>query len=198
MKEGEKVRIVVGSCDVYVSDYDGKNINEANIIETVCVKEKRFAHIKGGASVEYKPTSYTAKDDKGLVSKTVLTDEDAIVKSGFMTISPDMLNILTSTGRVEEITSKDKKYKSLKIGGINNFNGKYYVIVLHHQDKIDGDIYVIIVGNNEAGFTLNFQKDKETVVDAEFKAHPSDDEGTLITYLEEVVSPTEPVVAAEG
>lgn len=43
-----------------------------------------------------------------------------------------------------------------------------------------------IVGKNEAGFTLAYAKDAETVVDAEFKAQPHDKDGTLIQYDEEI------------
>ena len=59
-----------------------------------------------------------------------------------------------------------------------------YVIVFHHEDKVDGDVWIVIVGQNQAGFTLAFAKDKETVIDAEFKALAQDDEGTLIQYIE--------------
>ena len=52
---------------------------------------------------------------------------------------------------------------------------------------------VTIVGNNQAGFTIAFAKDSETVIDAEFKAQPMDKEGTLITYQEEM-----DVTAASG
>ena len=58
------------------------------------------------------------------------------------------------------------------------------MLCFHHEDKIDGDIWVMIVGNNQAGFTLAFAKDKETVVDAEFTCLPMDKEGTLIQYME--------------
>ena len=34
--------------------------------------------------------------------------------------------------------------------------------------------------------TIQFKKDKETVVDAEFTANPMDDKGTLIEYIEEI------------
>ena len=44
-----------------------------------------------------------------------------------------------------------------------------------------------IVGSNEAGFTLAFAKDKEVQIDAEFKAFPHDEDGTLIRYDEEIV-----------
>lgn len=54
-------------------------------------------------------------------------------------------------------------------------------------------LLVTIVGNNQAGFTIAFAKDSETVIDAEFKAQPMDKEGTLITYQEEM-----DVTAASG
>ena len=41
-----------------------------------------------------------------------------------------------------------------------------------------------ILLDNQAGFSLTFAKDKETVIDAEFKALPQDIEGTLIKYQE--------------
>ena len=71
--------------------------------------------------------------------------------------------------------------------------GKRYVIHFVHKDNVDGDIRVTIVGNNQAGFTIAFAKDSETVIDAEFKAQPMDKEGTLITYQEEM-----DVTAASG
>lgn len=54
-------------------------------------------------------------------------------------------------------------------------------------------VWLTIVGNNQAGFTIAFAKDSETVIDAEFKAQPMDKEGTLITYQEEM-----DVTAASG
>ena len=42
----------------------------------------------------------------------------------------------------------------------------------------------MIVGRNNSGFSLAFAKDKETTIDAEFKAIPMDNEGTLIIYAE--------------
>ena len=43
-----------------------------------------------------------------------------------------------------------------------------------------------MVGSNEAGFEMAFAKDAETVINAEFKAQPMDETGTLITYKETI------------
>lgn len=89
---------------------------------------------------------------------------------------------LTPTARVTEDTAK--KTRTVKIGGLSHNDGKKYVLHFVHEDKTDGDIRVTIVGSNEAGFELSFAKDKETVINAEFKAQPQDNEGTLILYKE--------------
>lgn len=73
----------------------------------------------------------------------------------------------------------------MKFGGISNQRGEKYVICFHYKDNVDGDLYVMVVGSNQAGFSLAFTKDKETVTDAEFKAEPMDNEGTLIDFYEE-------------
>ena len=58
------------------------------------------------------------------------------------------------------------------------------MLLFYHRDAADGDKYVMIVGRNNSGFSLAFAKDKETTIDAEFKAIPMDNEGTLIIYAE--------------
>ena len=62
-----------------------------------------------------------------------------------------------------------------------------------HEDKADGDIRITIVGSNEAGLELTFAKDKETVINAEFKAQPHDKDGTLILFKETDAGITEDV-----
>ena len=163
--------IVLGSGDVYIAEFAG-TIPADNVIET---DENNLGYVQGGASIEYKPTTYTAKDDFGRVQKTIVTEEEA-------TWNGNTLAKLSSTARVTETTTK----RTVKIGGTGNDDGKNYVIRFVHKDAVDGDVRVTIVGKNEAGFSLAFAKDKETVVDAEFKAKPHDTDGTLIIYEEEI------------
>lgn len=176
-------RIVLGSGYLYVTEFDSKSkkIPENTEIEK---EENLLGLIQGGAEVTYKPSYYEAKDDMGKVSKTILTEEEATMKSGIMTWCGKTLERLCETARVEE--DKQKKTRTVKIGGVGNATGKKYVIHFVHKDETDGDIRVTIVGNNQAGFSFAFAKDKETVIDAEFKAAPQDSEGTLILYEEEM------------
>ncbi|EDS77354.1 hypothetical protein CBC_A0776 [Clostridium botulinum C str. Eklund] len=175
--KGEK--IVLGSGKLYVIELAGGVIPEDKTVET---EQNLLGLIQGGAVLEYKPKFYEVKDDLGLVQKTILTDEEATFKSGVMTWNGTTLTKLCSTARVTE--SKGKRI--VKIGGIGNQDGKQYVIRFVHDDPQDGSIRVTIVGHNEKGFSLAFKKDKETVIDAEFKAAPMDKEGTKIMYEEDI------------
>ena len=174
-----KETITLGSGYLYILLYNG--VIPAN--EEIEKEENTAGYIQGGASLEYKPEFYTAEDDLGKVKKTIITKEEAKVKSGIMTWNGETLKKLCTTGRVEEKNGK----RIVKIGGISNNNNEDYIIHFVHKDKVDGDVRVTIVGKNTAGFTLAFAKDKETVIDAEFDAVPSDSEGTLIIYQEDIV-----------
>lgn len=174
--------IILGSGTLYVIEYTGTIPEDAQIEKP----ENVLGLVQGGASVEYKPSYYTATDDFKKKTKTIITEEEASLKSGICTFNGDTLAKISSTARVSTVGNK----RIVKIGGIGNDNGKNYLIRFHHEDKVDGDIRVSIVGRNEAGFSLAFAKDKETVVDAEFKAAPHDTEGTLILYEEEIKTAT--------
>lgn len=171
-------KIVLGSGKLYVVEYT-TTIPEDATIETA---DNLIGYIQGGATLSYTPTFYEAKDDLGYVSKKFLTEEEAVLKSGIMTWNGKTLEKLCSTARVTDAAS----VRTVKIGGISNYDGKKYVIHFLHEDEADGDIRVTIVGSNDAGFEMAFAKDKETVINAEFKAQPQDSEGTLITYKEEI------------
>lgn len=174
----EKDKIILGSGKLYCTEFTGELPADSDI-ET---DDKRLGYIKGGATITYSPSFYEAKDDLGVVTKKIITEESASFKSGIMTLNAKRLSVLCNTGRVSE---KDN-IRMLKIGGVGNFDGKKYLIHFVHEDQADGDIRIDVVGTNEAGFTLSFQKDTETVVDAEFKCQSMDKEGTLILYREQI------------
>lgn len=174
-------RIILGSADVYITAFDGETVPAT---ADICKPENLMAYIQGGASAEYKPSFYTAKDDTGKKSKTIITEEEVTVKTGIMTFNGKKFEYLCDTARVTE--DKEKKRRTVKIGGVGNRKGSRYVICLHHTDPVDGDIWIMVVGNNQAGFTISFTKDKETVVDEEITALPMDNEGTLLLYEEEL------------
>lgn len=172
-------RILLGSAHVYQMEFTGA----LPTVEQICLETNRLAYIKSGAKLEYASETYEATDDFGIVSKRILTKEEVTLSCGVMTFDGNKLKLLTRTARVSE--DKAKKIRTVKVGGIKNQNNKNYVICLHHPDSVDGDIHIMIVGSITSGFTLQFARDAETVIDAQFKAQPSDTDGTLIVYREE-------------
>ena len=172
-------RIILGSGYIHLATFKkGQTIPEP---QEFCTEENRYSYIKNGATLEYTNEIQEAKDDMG----TVITAEEVKLKAGLMTLIGDTIEKLCDTARVS--TSEDGKYRKTKIGGVGNRKGAKYVICFHHIDSEDGDIWVMIVGQNHAGFTLSFAPSDATVVDAEFKAMPNlDTEGTLVNYVEEI------------
>ena len=172
-KRSETETLTLGSGKLYIDEFSG------TLPENT--EEKLLGLIQGGATLEYKPEFYTAEDDFGLVQKTIITKEEVTLKSGLCTWNGNTLAKLCQTARVTDAAGK----RTVKIGGGAKDNGETSVLHFVHEDATDGDVRVTIVGKNQAGFSLAFAKDKETVVDAEFKAQPHDSDGTLIRYEEE-------------
>ena len=173
--------ITLGSGKIFIMEYDGSKIPDNETLET---EKNRLGHVSGGASLEYAPEYYNAEDDLGVVKKSKITKEEAKMKSGILTWNGNSLAKLAGTARVSE--DKAKGTRTLKIGGLSTDNGKSYVIRFLHEDKVDGNVRVTIVGKCTSGFEIAFAKDKETVIDAEFTALPNDAEGTLIIIDEEI------------
>lgn len=176
--KGTKESIRLGSGDLMIKEYTDTMpaYTEFN------AETDLLGRIQGGCTIEYKGTWYDAKDDSGKAVKTIITEEEALLKSGVMTWNGETLTKLCSTARVTE----EGGIRTVKIGGVGNHNGKSYALCFHHTDKVDGDIYVVVRAVNQGGFSLAFAKDKETVIDAEFKCLPQDDEGTLIEFVEQI------------
>ena len=177
MSKRDKNKITLGSGKLFITEFTG-TIPENSVIET---EENRIGWIKGGAELSYTPEFYTAEDDLGKVKKRTIQSEEVILKSGIMTWNGDTLTKLTNTGA----TSIANGIRTTKIGGTGNYDGKSYLIHFLHEDKIDGNVRVTIVGQNTSGFTMAYAKDSETVIDAEFSALPSDENGTLVIIQEE-------------
>lgn len=171
-------KIVLGSGKLYIAEFTDTMPEDA----TLEVEANILGYIQGGATVSYSPEFYEAKDDLGLVVKKMITNEEVLLKSGIMTWNGKTLAKLCTTARVTETASS----RTVKIGGFENYDGKKYLIRFVYSDPVEGDVRLTIVGSNEAGFEMAFAKDKETVINAEFKAMPMDSAGTLIEYREDI------------
>ena len=178
MAKRSKDTITLGSGKLYLQTFS----TSMPTVETLCTETNLLGYIKGGASLEYTQETYEEKDDLGYVSKIITTSEEAILKCGLLTWNGTTLKSIIDRCTVTEASGK----RTVKIGGAGNSQGANYAICFHHEDKTDGDLWILIVGRNTAGATLTFASDAGTVIEPEFKAMPHDDNGTLVQLIEEI------------
>lgn len=180
MAKRDKKVITLGSGRIYLKEFDEAEGMPTK--DTLCVDENLLGYIKGGAALEYTDEPYEEKDDLGYVSKIIVTSEEALLKCGLLTWNGDTLTKLIDRATVTEAEG----LRTTKIGGAGNAKGKNYAVCFFHEDKADGNLWIMIKGKNTAGATLTFAADEGTVIEPEFKAMPSDNAGTLVELIEEI------------
>ena len=178
MAKRDNKTITLGSGKIYLMAFSDTMPDK----ETICADENLLGYIKGGAALEYTQETYEEKDDLGYVSKLITTSEEALLKCGLLTWNGMTLKKLIDRCQ----TSEAAGLRTTKIGGAGNAQGGFYAICFHHEDKQDGDLWVVIKGRNQAGATLTFSAEEGTVVEPEFKALPHDEAGTLVELIEEI------------
>lgn len=177
MAKREKSTITLGSGKIFLQAF----ADAMPTVEDLCKEENLLGYIKGGAALEYTEETYEEKDDLGYVSKVITTSEEALLKCGLLTWNGTTLQKLVDRCTVTEAEGK----RTVKIGGAGNAQGNYYAICFLHEDKADGNVWVMIKGRNTAGVTLTFAVDSGTIMEPEFKAMPHDEAGTLVEFIEE-------------
>ncbi len=183
MEKRTKKTVPLGSGLFYISEYDGNDLTAEKIV-SACTEENQYGETKGGATLNYNATEHKEQDDHGKLMRIVITEEEAKMKGGIFSWMPEMLLKLVRTGRVSE----EGNYRLVKIGGLNNDDGKQYLVVFKHIDPKYPPLYVAIVGTNSAGLQIAFARDNTSKLEPEFTALPGDDKGTLIFIVEEKVA----------
>ena len=178
MGKRDKKTITLGSGKFYLLAYT----DTMPTVDAICVDENLLGYIKGGAALEYTEETYEEKDDLGYVSKIITTSEEALLRCGLLTWNGETLAKLIDRSKTTTAAGK----RTTKIGGAGNAKGAYYAACFAHEDKTDGNLWVLIKGRNTAGATLTFAADEGTVVEPEFRAMPHDDNGTLVELIEEI------------
>lgn len=169
--------VILGSGDLYLAEYVTSIIPIDTVIE---VAGNLVGRISGGASLEYKPTTYEVADDKGMVLKRIVTKEEVTFKSGVLTWDLETLAKLCG-GAITASVSEVK----IKIGGAKLLTS--YVLQFVHTKDDGFKLRTTLVVTASDGFTLAFTKDKETIVDAIFKALSQSD-GTLIIIRDQLTA----------
>ena len=179
MAKRTKDKITLGSGKAYILEYSAATGVPDK--EMICTEENLLGYIQGGAELSYSAEPHEEKDDLGMVSKIIITSEEAVLKLGLLTWNGDTLTKLADRCKV----TTSAGVRTVHLGGAGNSQGKEWIVCFFHEDKKDGNLWVIIRGTNTAGFTLTFAVDAGTKIEPEFTALPQDDAGTLITLIEE-------------
>lgn len=180
-KKKELDKIAMGSVDIYVMEFDGTSIEDIPTDEVFEIDDNLIGRTKDGATITYSPNFYTAKSDDGKAALIVLTEEEATVSFGLITLNGDKLSKLTSTARVTE----EDGTRTTKIGGIANYDEKLYVFRAVYKGKKNGrgDIRYTFIGVNTQGFAEAYKPNQETIITPTITTAPFDD-GTLIIKKE--------------
>lgn len=179
MAKRTKESITLGSGEAFIAEYDAsKGMPE---VAELCVDENRLGWIQGGAELTYTAEPHEEKDDLGMVSKVIVNEEEAILKLGLLTWNGATLAKLADRCKVTEGAGK----RTIHIGGAGNTQGKEWVVCFYQNDPKDGKLWVLIRGTNQAGISLTFAKDAASKLEPEFKAMVQDENGSLITVIEE-------------
>lgn len=171
-------QVILGSGDLYIVAFTD-TLPADDIIE---IEDNKVGHIKGGASLEYKPNEYEVSSDTGEVLKRFVISEEITFKSGVLTWNLETLSKLMANCSYSDDNAGKR---TVRIGGKGARKMSEYVVHFVHTEA-DGNVFkVTLVGTASNGFSLAFAPDKETVVDAEFKAKGHDADGTQVILTEE-------------
>lgn len=172
--------IILGSGDIYVCKFTG-DIPDDDTIET---DANRAGNIKGGAKLEYSTSSQTVKDDKGRVTKTILTEETVKFVTGLITWASIWIQVLIPTARVDETTKAG--HRIYKLGGLSKQSKDRYLFRFVHTRDDGRKVRCTVTGKNTGTIAFAFDPENPTTVDAEITAESLDSDGTLIIYDEEL------------
>ena len=171
-------QIVLGSGKLYIMALPADGVVPAT--STIETEANRLGYIKGGASLEYKPTELQVADDSGTFTKRYVISEETTFKSGVLTWNTQVLNMLSQANSYVDSNGT----RTLKLGGVGAREMSKYIIHFVHDKDASNSIKITLVGTASSGFSLAFAADAETVIDAEFKAVSQDASGTQVVITE--------------
>lgn len=175
--------VLLGSGDLYLASInDVVNATEAEITNALV----KVGEIQGEATLKYSPEFHEVRGGatNGVIAN-FLTKEDVTFSSGVLTWDLQNMEKLTAAYYSEDTTNNTKR---IGIGGKGSVPVNYLRFV--HKKVQDGKNLTVNIfkAQNQNGFDLKFNPEKETVIDTEFKALAVLDkkDGTLVEIIEEV------------
>lgn len=153
----DKEKVLLGSGHLFLTEVT----TDGEIPENLFNDSNNVGSISGGAEMTYTPTIYNVENDDNEILESFITKEEAVLKTGVLNWNLENINKVTVGG------TYDSSKNTLTIGGKKNVK-KLAVGFEHTEDNYK--LQVAMIGIPQKGLTINFNKEKETIVDAEFNA----------------------------
>ncbi|MBE2914740.1 hypothetical protein HPJ92_01870 [Anoxybacillus flavithermus] len=171
--------ILLGSGDLFLGVVDPNATEEE--IEKALVK---IGEISGGATLIYKPDFKEVRGGaKNNVLANFMTSESVTFKTGLCTFDLKNISRLNAANYTEDTKSGTRR---VGIGGLRDVPINFLRFV-HYKPNNKRLIVNIFKAQNQNGFELNFDAEKETVLDMEFIALATDKkDGNLVEIIEEL------------
>ena len=167
MAEKDNNEVILGCGELFIQEFTGDKFADIPTDAEIEVVANSMGRSSGGSSFEYKPTEYEVVDSCGEVVKRFIVKEEGTWKSGILTWDIENLALL-SPGVLTTTVQDTKNYTVVTLGG-----GKVLksLLVRFVHTKADGRVLrLTMIGTAGNGFTLTFEGQKETVIDAEIKS----------------------------
>lgn len=188
--KGNGTQVILGAGKWYLDTWSSGAI----ALSTLCVESNIIGWTQSGATLEYKPETYTIEDDIGMVKRTFQTKATATLKTGLLTFDVDALAKVLSSVDTSDITdvaatSSAAGSQTMKLSGGRKSLVKYAVAFEYEDPETEHKVRIGMIATNIAGLSMAFAKDKETVVDVEFQAESNGVDDTIMV-IEEVIPAT--------
>ncbi|WP_226087484.1 IPT/TIG domain-containing protein [Mesobacillus sp. S13] len=170
---------LLGSGDLYLGVVTNPSTATEEEIQAAL---KNVGAISGGAALAYKPTFYEIESANRGTIASFKTKEEVTFKSGILTW--DLKNLESLSSAYYSETSGSRR---VGIGGLKNVPVNYVRFVHIKPDGLKLTVN-LFKAQAQSGFELTFDKEKETVIDAEFKALAvvNKNDGNLVEIIEEI------------
>lgn len=161
----QKNKVTIGAGKVYIVEYSESTGIPDDVALEVGANIK--THTSGGITFSYSSESKEIESDLGEIVDEAISKETVTCKFGLLSHDAEDVKQLCSTSTVDTAVAGTI---TTEIGGIENDNGKKYIIRFVHTNKAGKKTRHTMVGKS-SGFSLPYQKGEATIIDCEFKGY---------------------------
>lgn len=147
-----------------------------------CVDENELGYIKNGIDITETLSSNIDQPDMGQMKVTIISDEQGSASLALFNFNGETLSKIHSL-TVSTQASETGQRLTL-VGGISNEDDSSYDVIFVNPDSENGDLVVVMRGQNIEGLTLSFKPNEVTPLPVNYSALTLDSTGRLFAVYE--------------